>query len=200
MDSKIRLTDMQNDAFKEYGNICAGNSATVYTQMFEQDIKVIISSTDLLKISDIKSLNKDITVLYFRVFGDAAGYVVINMTNSAALSLVSMFTEDGTAAGRLSASGETQLKEIGNILATAYMHVVSKMTLNRLILAMPRLATGTLGSILDIINIDTQDPELPVVDIAWKIKKTDIVVNGDMYIFPDKMLKAALLDVSSAKE
>jgi len=171
----MKLTREQADTLKEVGNVGAGRASNALAKMLNKNVLVDITQVRLVSVDDVSSLVGGPTVpavcVLFGISGESPGYLM--MLNSEKTSVALLERLQGKEEGSLNVLGEMDkdtLKEIGNILAGAYLSALSDFTKLNLIESLPKLilnnVDGILKGILEKYNHDVKH----VVAIDNKLK------------------------------
>ncbi len=187
------LTLAQLDALKEIGNIGAGNAATALYQLLGEKVEMEVPKVSVTPIYDVPAFlgGPEVRVvgIYLKVFGTAPGSILFAMPLESAIGLLkallpkrfeSVNIEDG-----FTEMQESALKEIGNIIAGAYLNALSNVTGLCFIPSIPAIANDMAGAILDSILavLGTMGDYAVVIETQFKSLKKDI--KGTFFLIPD---------------
>ncbi len=153
-----QLTDIQLDAFREVGNIGMGHAATALSQMIGQRVEVHVPKAMVVPISRVPVYlggPENLMIgIALQILGEARGSILLLFPEQSACSLRNALLglEDKT----FCADEETvsTLKEVGNILASAYLTALGNLMQRVLIPSVPALAYDMTGAIVDTVLID----------------------------------------------
>ena len=204
MIDDIKLDDLQKDALKEYGSICAGNASASLSQMFDRHVKINTHDTEIISIDKAVEIvgGGDVRVLSieFRIFGEASGKVLIIFTKADAGSFLSILGGGRNSSHSITSVKESMLKETGNIIAGSYMNALASIMKKRIILSMPVITKDTMGSVIseNIEEMDDYSENILYMNIEYEENINKI--KGTFIILPDKDMMNILLDVTSVKE
>lgn len=153
------LDNMHLDILREIGNIGAGNATTALSQLINKRIDMGIPVVSVLEFKELAEVlggaENPIVGILLGVEGDINGMMMFVLEQSAAHNLVNMlmgqeienfedFTEMDMSA----------LKEIGNIIAGAYLSSMSSLTNLKIIATVPYMAIDMAGAILSVPAIE----------------------------------------------
>lgn len=160
--SDLELTALQIDAFREIGNISAGNAATAFSQLVGRQVSMDVSEFRVVSVSRLESIMDPDALrigFYQRVLGDGAGHVLVMLTKASAFELIHLaLGESGGSPRFLTPRDEDCLKELANILVGSYLTTLSKITG---FLFMPSVPVLTIDLVRSMIGyILNQNPEL----------------------------------------
>ena len=149
------VNSMYMDVFKEIGNIGAGNATTAIAGMLGTTMKMEVPRVllmDATKLGDaICPEEETIVGIFLEVTNDISGSMMFLMKLPAAHFLVNKLM------GRPQDYNEpfdemdlSAMKEIGNIIAGAYLSALSTMTNLKILPSIPYIAVDMAASILSV--------------------------------------------------
>lgn len=189
MKEEIKLTELQKDALKEIGSICAGNAATALSQLFDK--KVNLNVPDILfipieKVPDTVGRDKLVVSLVIKVLGDFPSVIMIMFSQKDALGLASLLTGKEHTEGKLITEMErSALKEIGVILANAYLGALSSFVKWGLVPSVPELIEDMAGATIDYILIELSDVSDYALLIKSEFREASTHVSGNFFLIPN---------------
>jgi len=152
------LTDIQLDALKEISNIGMGHAATALSQMIGQRIALRVPRVAVTGISAVpdhlggaETLMVGITL---QILGDARGSIMLLFPQESAHRLVCCLLQREERALVMNELTVSTLKEVGNILASAYLSAIGTLLHKTLIPSVPLLAYDMAGAVVDYVLID----------------------------------------------
>lgn len=152
------LTDIQLDALKEISNIGMGHAATALSQMIGQRIALRVPRVAVTEISAVpdhlggaETLMVGITL---QILGDARGSIMLLFPQESAHRLVCCLLQREERALVMNELTVSTLKEVGNILASAYLSAIGTLLHKILIPSVPLLAYDMAGAVVDYVLID----------------------------------------------
>jgi chemotaxis protein CheC len=186
----INFTDIQKDALQEIGNICAGNAATALSQLLDRPIKIVVPRILFLPIEDVPKAvggNEKLVVgLMLRVFGDLPSNIVFIFSQRDAMILASLVTgkpvSESTVISELERSA---LKEIGVILANAYLGALGSFVGLGLVPTVPELIMDMAGAILDYLLIELSCKSEFALLVESELHEPVASVTGHFFLIPD---------------
>ena len=188
MSSVLELNDLQRDALKEVGNIGAGHAATALSQMLNTTVRISEPSIEIVRFGDLTTRvgNGDTPVcaIHMGVLGDAPGQMVVLFDRAQALGFVSTFIS--RIAGDMplfDSIVDSTLKEIGNIIAGAYLTALMSLTGTNLLPSIPSLSSGTVKATFEAIT--TIPPDQSVFLIESGFIENGPAVSGQFILMPD---------------
>lgn len=187
---EIILTDIQRDALGEIGNICAGNAATALSQLLNKKISIVVPRILFLPIEEVpKAVGGPDTLvagLVLRVLGDIPGTILFIFSQKDALILASFMTGKAVSNGSVIADLErSALKEIGVILANAYLGALGSFVDVGLVPTVPELIVDMAGAMVDYILIELSCVSKFALLIESEFKEETTSVTGHFFLIPN---------------
>ncbi len=187
---EIILTDIQRDALGEIGNICAGNAATALSQLLNKRISIVVPRILFLPIEEVpKAVGGPDTLvagLLLRVLGDIPGTILFIFSQKDALTLASFMTGKVISNGSVIADLErSALKEIGVILANAYLGALGSFVGVGLVPTVPELIVDMAGAMVDYILIELSCVSQFALLIESEFKEETTSVTGHFFLIPN---------------
>jgi chemotaxis protein CheC len=187
---EIILTDIQRDALGEIGNICAGNAATALSQVLNRKISIVVPRIFFIPIEEVPKAvgGPDALVagLVLRVLGDIPGTILFIFSQKDALNLASFMTGKAVSNGSVIADLErSALKEIGVILANAYLGALGTFVGVGLVPTVPELIVDMAGAMVDYILIELSCVAQFALLIESEFKEETTSVTGHFFLIPN---------------
>jgi chemotaxis protein CheC len=196
-----KLNDKQLDTLKEVGNIGMGHAATALSQMIGQAVHLEVPHASIVEISEVadylggaEQLMVGITL---RVLGDARGNIMLLFSEESAHRLLCRLLgrcETGLVMDQESVSA---LKEVGNILTSAYLSALGNLLDKTLIPSVPLLAYDMAGAVVDHVLIDLSrsgDHVMMVETDFFGTSNQESAIRGHFFLFPDPSALDILLN------
>lgn len=183
------LTNTQIDMLAEISNIGAGHAATALSQLLNRKILLHVPSVKVIPIAQVPDVvggpETLVVGLFFRIFGQAKGNILILFPKESALALIAdLLNREPSGAGVLQEMETSALKEVGNILAASYLNAISQMLKMVLIPSVPGLAYDMAGAVLDYILIElSQEGETALLIETEFVSESRI--KGHFFLLPD---------------
>ncbi|MDN5330923.1 MAG: chemotaxis protein CheC [Tepidanaerobacteraceae bacterium] len=144
--------EMELDALKEIGNIGAGNAATALSMLLSKRVKMRIPEVKVLPFDEVSKLvggpENMVTGIFFRIEGELAFNILFIMQPADTLNLLKIMLRQEKTELDLTALEESALKEMGNIIASAFVAALADFTGLSLRVSVPCLAIDMAGAIL----------------------------------------------------
>jgi chemotaxis protein CheC len=198
-----RLTAEQLDTLKEISNIGMGHAATALSQLLGETILLRVPRVEVAEIAEVPELlggaERVVVGITLQVLGDARGNILLIFPRESAhylLSTLLVQQEKGLVMNEL---GVSTLKEVANILASAYLNALGSLLKMTLIPSVPLLAFDMAGAVVDYVLIQlsqTGNHALMVETEFHDRRGSDQAVSGHFFLLPDPaslqvVLKAA---------
>ncbi|GHU50842.1 chemotaxis protein CheC [Clostridia bacterium] len=150
------LNDIQLDVLKEIGNIGAGNAATSLGKLLNEEVNIklpTVKITDFDTAVNILGGAEAMSVgVLLNFFGEANGMIMFLLDMEKARDITGIIcgdTGEGLTDMKLSA-----IKEIGNIMGSAYINSIAVLTGLRIEMSVPYLAIDMAGALLSVPVIE----------------------------------------------
>ena len=187
---EIILNEIQKDALKEIGNICSGNAATALSQLLNKKISIVVPRILFIPIEEVPNAvggaDKLVVGLIFRVLGDIPSHILFIFSQKDALALASFMTQKPVSDGKVITELErSALKEIGVILANAYIGALSSFVGVGLVPSVPELIADMAGAIVDYILIELSDVYKFALLIESEFCETSASIKGHFFLIPN---------------
>ena len=186
------LNSVQLDTLKEVSNIGMGHAATALSQMIGQRVNLTVPNVTITEISQVPEhlggAEKMMVGITLQILGDARGSIMLLFPEESAHRLLCSLLgqqEKGLVMTEVSVSA---LKEVGNILASAYLSALGNLLNKTLIPSVPLLAYDMAGAVVDHALIDLSQSG----DFAMMIETDfggepdqDLAIKGHFFLLPD---------------
>jgi chemotaxis protein CheC len=183
----LELNDLQRDALKEVGNIGAGHAATALSQMLNVTVGLGEPSIEILKFDELPQRlghgDAPVAAVHMKVLGDAPGQMIVLFERAQALGFVNTFIR--RIVGEINVFDsivDSTLREMGNIIAGAYLTALMTLTGTNLLPSVPTLSTGTVGATMESLVDVPADREVFFVESAFLENGTR--VSGQFILIP----------------
>ena len=182
-----QLSESDLDFLRELSNIGAGHAATALSQLIGKQVGMRVPSVSVVDLASVPELmggsEKLVSGVYLQVLGDARGGILLIFPDDSSRALLSLLLkgEDDP----FSEMGVSTMKEVGNILASAYLSVLGNMLNITLIPSIPSLAHDMVGSVVDLVLISLGE----VGDFAFVFEtefyNVENDIKGHFFLLPD---------------
>ncbi|MEJ2698301.1 MAG: chemotaxis protein CheC [Desulfuromonadales bacterium] len=186
------LTEGQLDALREISNIGMGHAATALSQLIGETVFLRVprvTVTDIAQVPDILGGAETVVAgITLQLLGDARGNILLIFPRESAHHLLSRLLgqqEKGPAMNEINSS---TLKEVGNILASAYLNALGSLLHMTLIPSVPLLAYDMAGAVVDYVLIDLSQAGDLALMVETSFHGTDPdqeAIRGHFFLLPD---------------
>jgi chemotaxis protein CheC len=197
----VRLSEAQLDALKEISNIGMGHAATALSQLIGEQIRLRVPRVTVTDISQVPELmggaEKVVAGITLQILGDARGNILLVFPRESAQRLLACLLrqeEKGLVLNEISVS---TLKEVGNILASAYLNALGSLLHMTLIPSVPLFAYDMAGAVVDYVLIElSQAGDLALmVETEFHGASSDAAaIKGHFFLLPDPASLHLVLD------
>lgn len=186
-----KLTDFQKDALQELGNIGAGSAATALSQLLGRDVDLNVPDVKIVPVEKITEQlathNQIVAAVYLRVFGEIKARTLIIFPQDKVMLLLDLLMK--RELGGTKEFGETEqsaLKEVGNIIISAYLNAIAKFIGLNSVPSVPALAVDMLEAIFETISTEMAEmgPDALLIENIMTEKVTK--VTSTLVLIPDK--------------
>ncbi|AAR36591.1 chemotaxis protein CheC [Geobacter sulfurreducens] len=198
------LTEEHLDALKEVSNIGVAHAATALSQLIGKGITLQVPKVHLMKITEVPEAfggaERIVVGIYLQMLGDARGNILIVLPRESALKLLSRLLPREKSEGSLLTELEiSALKEVGNILASAYLNALGALMRKTLIPSVPVLSFDMAGAVIDYVLIELGE----VGDLALMVETEffgeEEKIGGQFFLLPDPESLRIILDAIGVK-
>ncbi|MDR0424660.1 MAG: chemotaxis protein CheC [Clostridiales Family XIII bacterium] len=153
------LSDMHIDVLREIGNIGAGNAATSLGMILDAEVGIQLPKVQITDFdSAVEALGgaEAMTVgVLLNFSGEANGMIMFLLKIEDAENITSILVEEDASGEKgLSDIKLSAIKEIGNILGSAYVNSIALLTGLRIDISVPYIAIDMAGAILSVPIIE----------------------------------------------
>ena len=195
------LKESQLDAIREVANIGAGHAATALSGMTNRTIMIAVPEVNVRPLEDVAELfgsaDAVISAVLMHMMGDLTGRTMILFPSESARNLcdILMRRAPGTTQefGPMEQSG---LKEVGNILVSAYLTALSDFMGMMLVPSVPSLVIDQAGAILTTtyLNFGHDRDYVFCVETAFQVAGASEQLHGHFLLLPDLPSLRAIFD------
>jgi chemotaxis protein CheC len=160
MDIVLNITQNQLDALREVGNIGSGNAATALAQFLNRKIDMTVPNASIMDLNDIPKIvggaDKPIFGIFLKIMGEISGRFLLLIPDGTAIKMLRTLipnckTKSLIKLGELESSC---MREIGNILAGAFLNALSVLTQTPMLNSLPSINYDYAGSMIDNVVAD----------------------------------------------
>lgn len=210
MEKKVKIST--EDIIREVGSICACNSTLVFSQMINRQISLEAPKLDIIPFQKIENYYKEETKIvvgvHCKLLSRVLGQVSLIFKEKSAYEFVSIFSEQGKhTPGFLTQLGVSTIKEIGNVVVSAYTGAMSLLLDDLVIPSIPILSSGPLSEVIKF-GISDFDNKAQIYMHTMTFIDGQKKIDGSFYLVLDpgivsqisKVMRKHLRDVYEIKE
>jgi len=176
----------EKDIIIEVGSICACNSTHAFSQMIDRSVELEAPTLDIVQFKDIEGLLKrsdNIVIgVHCRILSGIFGQVSLLFREKSAYEFVSIFAAKGKhSTGFLTELGVSTIKEIGNVVVSAYAGAMSLLMEVSVIPSIPVLSSGPLKEVLKLGMVNFNDNDTIYVH-TMTFKDEERKINGSFFL------------------
>lgn len=205
------IDDDRIDALREISSIGSGNAVTSLSEILSKKIDISSIDAELVEISKISQLFEPqeelvISVL-IRIFGDIHGYILFTINLESAKSFCKfMFKEQGMFSSscdkhknideliKVSDMEFSMISEIANILASAYLTSICKMTGFSVRPKEPLITVDMAGCVLSNLAGEIGQFNDQALFLKAEFSQKDLDIKGRFFLVPDEASYKKLLE------
>jgi chemotaxis protein CheC len=191
-----KLNEARLDILREICSVGAGHAATALSQLTGRRIDLEVPQVRFVKVQDVPRIaggaETVVDGLYFRILGDARGVILMIFPEKSGQEIVRLVlgTAETVPEDALSVSA---MREIGNILTSAFLSAIGQLAGLSLIPSVPGYARDMAGSILDLVLIELARLEDTALVIETLFLEGGEGIHGHFFLLPDPQTLEATL-------
>jgi len=195
------LETLRRDGLREVATIGAGHAATALSQLTDRRIMISVPQVRRVAYMDLPlqlaSFGDHVAVVAMRMLGDLTGRSLLVFGENDAARLCDLILRrpmgPPRALGELEQSG---LKEVGNIVCSAYLTALSNFMGMMLLPSVPALTIGSMpDAVASMVDPNEGSSDLVFcVDTAFRAEGTDTPLTGAFLLMPDQASVKAILE------
>jgi chemotaxis protein CheC len=199
ISSYSELNDKHIDILTEIGNIGMGNAATSFGVLLNEDVSIDLPKVKVCAFSDVVGYIGEPDELgvgaHLKFSGDARGVILFIMPAGDAEGIMDILVaEDDSDAPGLSELKLSGVKEIGNILASAYLGSIASLMGMKIDLSIPQIEVDTVGAMLAAPISEYRVPDSKVMFIKGSFSTKGRKLNGNIVMFVDMDMLRGIMD------
>jgi chemotaxis protein CheC len=197
--SDIELDKLELDALREVGNIGAGRAATALSQMLARPVHIDVPKASIVRLEQLPEPlggpEKLVAATYFRVYGEAPGRLLIMIGEQSLAHLLTLLMGAAPTPGQpLDATAQSAVKELGNILCSAYLNALADFMGFPLLPSVPALAIDMVSSVLQSVASDAAETGAQALLIENRFMESSQEVPLFLFLLPEPGALQAMLD------
>jgi chemotaxis protein CheC len=200
--SEVRgLRAVELDALRETANIGAGHAATALSQMTNRTIMITVPQVHVRPLEAVGTLlgraDDPVAAIQMQVMGDVTGRTLVVLPEPSARVLCDLvFRRPFGATTTFETMEQSGLKEVGNIVVSAYLTALSDFLGLMLLPSVPTLAFDAMGAVLTgtSLDLDSDHDYVISVETAFSVAGAAEALRGHFLLLPDAPSLRAVFD------
>lgn len=191
------LTEFQEDALKEVGNIGIGNATTSLSRMVNKRVWISLPDLKLIPLMKVPILVKNespVIGIILELTGDAKGFLLLLLSKNSAKFLAKLVLGTLNEAETFDEMEQSVLKELGNIMSGTYTTALSNFLGIAIGLSPPShiydMADAIINQIVCMMSRDVEDVLFINTEFTINTEK----IEGKILIFTDSASLSKILD------
>jgi chemotaxis protein CheC len=191
------LTEFQEDALKEVGNIGIGNATTSLSRMVNKRVWISLPDLKLIPLMKVPILVKNespVIGIILELTGDANGFLLLLLSKNSAKFLAKLVLGTLNEAETFDEMEQSVLKELGNIMSGTYTTALSNFLGIAIGLSPPShiydMADAIINQIVCMMSRDVEDVLFINTEFTINTEK----IEGKILIFTDSASLSKILD------
>jgi chemotaxis protein CheC len=201
MEDVRDLKESQLDAMREVANIGAGHAATALSQMTNRTIMITVPRVKIKPLEDAGDMlgppDQVVASVLMHMMGDLTGRAMLLFPEPAAMVLCDyLFRRERGTTTAFGEMEQSSLKEVGNILASAYLNALSDFMGMMLVPSVPSLVIDLSGAILTSAHLNFgHDREYALcVETSFRSEGSTESMAGHFLLLPDLASLQSIFD------
>ena len=184
------LAEEQLQALREMSNIGMDHAATALSQLMKRDIHLKVPRLLAMDVAHVPEFlggtQLKVVGVYLQILGDARGNIMMVFTRENAMRMLdTLLSRDKPRGALLSELEVSALKEVGNILASAYLNALGDRLKMTLIPSVPALSFDMAGTVLDLALSEQGETGEMSLMIETEFSEDHDTFSGHFFLLPD---------------
>jgi len=193
------LTEAQLDALREMSHAGMAHATAALSQLLGHPLTLTVPRVSIVPLVQIPGQvggeEEWVAGLYFKIRGDVKGSILVLIPWNGVLSVIQTLTGKKTAQPMALTEDEASvLKELGNILTSAYLTALSNLLGVLLIPSIPGIAFDMVGAVVDSFMVERGQLEEVAMVIETRFENPANGVAGRLILLPDPESLPGFLD------
>jgi chemotaxis protein CheC len=201
MADQHEFKSLEIDAIREVANIGAGHAATALSQMIERTVMISVPEVSVVPLEEVGHLigppDHVVVGVLMQMMGDLTGRTLLVFPEPAARNLCDVLLRrpPGTTQ-TFEEMEQSGLKEVGNILSSAYFNALSDFMGMMLLPSVPSLVIDYSAAVLTstTLNFGQERDFVFCVETDLTMRDTEESVTGHFMLLPDLPSLRAIFD------
>jgi len=192
-----KLDERRIDVLREVCNVGAGHAATALSQLIGKKIDLEVPGVVLEEIGKVPEIaggaESLVAGLFFQILGDARGNIFMIFPDKSARTIVSLAGKGMISEDPGDEMNISTMKEVGNILVSAFLGAISQLAGLSLIPSVPGFAHDMAGSIMDYVLIEISRLADQALVIETRLKERGESIESHLFLLPDPHTLSVIL-------
>jgi len=192
-----KLDEKRIDVLKEVCNVGAGHAATALSQLIGKKVELEVPKVVLEEIAKVPEIaggaESLVAGLFFQILGDARGNIFMIFPEKSARTIVSLASGGTVSPDPEDEMNISAMKEVGNILVSAFLSAISQLAGLSLIPSVPGFAHDMAGSIMDYVLIEISRLADRALVIETRLKERGESIESHLFLLPDPHTLSVIL-------
>jgi chemotaxis protein CheC len=187
-----RSTPPDLSHFQEISEAGARNAATALSQIIGRPVDLDVPWARPIPLEEVADMaggpRRVVCALSLRVYGGVRGNLLLLFGEDQVpllLGLVNGHRPPRRAASALNDLDRSALREVGNILAGAYLNAVSHLLGVSLLPSIPGLAFDMVGAVTDFLLVEQAAISDTALVLASQVREPESGLRGEFFFLPD---------------
>ena len=201
MDDVRDLEPLQFDALREVANIGAGHAATALSQMVDRKIMISVPTVSVTPLEEVAAVLVDpddvIAAILMQMMGDLTGRTLLMLPAKQAHTLCDLIMRRPVGTTKeLGEMEESGLKEVGNILSSAYLNALSDFMGMMLVPSVPSLVVDYAAAVLTTtyLTFGSDRDFVLCVETKFHFEEAHEQISAHFLLLPDLASLRAIFD------
>jgi chemotaxis protein CheC len=195
----MELGPEQLDALRKMSMVGMDRAAVALSQLMKRDISFKVPrvlTMDVARLPEFLGGRRQMVMgVCLKILGDARGNIIMIFTRDDAARMLEMLLSRESARGALLTELEVSaLKEVGNILASAYLNALGELFRKTFIPSVPMLTLDLAGEVVDYLLAEAGEGENVAIMIETEFSERDRSFAGHFFLLPVLSSFSAMMD------
>ncbi len=184
---------LDNDTLDRIVTLGVHKSASALSKMLGQEVYVSVTECRLFPVWEVSQTlgepDKGVVGISFKLLGELEGHLSLIFERPQAFTLVDLLLGQSQGTPQeMDETGQSALKEMGNILANSYLTVLGHETKMMVMASAPELVEAPLGNVLESLMLEAS--EITVGERALLVRNdfqnSALTLQGSLVLFLKK--------------
>ncbi|KDR95187.1 chemotaxis protein CheC [Peptoclostridium litorale DSM 5388] len=185
----FKINNYYMDILKEIGNIGAGNALTALSTLINKKVDMEVPVIEIIEtekiVEAVEAAEKLIVGVYVSFWGDISGNIMLVFDKESTDHLMEFLFGSKSTSEFYTEMELSALQEIGNILSSAYINSISKLSNLNIQMSVPSVSVDMAASILSVPAIEYSEVSDKIILIENKILEGLNEIVGKLFFMPD---------------